>query len=285
LFDSHCHLHDERMAAVRDAALRRARAAGVRGLLLAGVDLGGWQIQAQLAAASGDIEMALAYGVHPQIVEALSDDEIDRQLQILGAALQAGVPALGLPRPQAVGELGLDALTAARRAGLPRQERVFRAQLALARTHDLPLVLHILRTHGEALRILKGDGVPRCGGVVHSYSGSAELVADYVALGLSISFSGAITYPQSRRLQAAARVVPRDRLLIETDAPDQTPWPQRPAANEPAWLGTVCDALAAIRGEDRGFLAQMTEDNARRLFRLRMPLEPEGPTHVDARNN
>lgn len=255
------------MAAVRDAALTRAQAAGLSGVLLAGVDLADWQAQCALSrSAPPGFVVARAYGIHPQVVELFDDEGLAAQLAVLAQTLTGG--HRDLPAPHAVGELGLDALTPARRATLPRQERVFRDQLALARQADLPLVLHILRTHGEALRLLRADGVPRCGGVVHSYSGSAELVPDYLALGLSLSFSGAVTWPQSRRLQAAARCVPSERLLIETDAPDQTPERHRPAANEPAFLPTICASLAVIRGEDPSTLARVTRDNAYRLFRL-----------------
>lgn len=263
MFDSHCHLHDGRMAEVRDGALARARAAGVRGFLLAGVDLEGWRVEAALAMVHP--ELAISYGIHPQMIAVLDDTGLALELAALADSLTG---RSSLPRPHAVGEIGLDGLTDETKAALPRQEQAFRDQLALARAHDLPIVLHILRTHGEALRILKADGVPAAGGVVHSYSGSAELVRDYLSLGLHISFAGAVTYPHSRRQREAARAVPLERLLVETDAPDQTPWTRRPAPNEPAFLGEVLDALAIIREEPRPLLVRATENNARRLFRL-----------------
>lgn len=265
MFDSHCHLHDERMAPCWEDALRRARAAGVRGMLLAGVDLPGWQRQDLLRGQHPDL--AVAFGVHPQVVPLLHGDEgeaaLARQLDAL-AGILAGEGPLG--RPHAVGELGLDALGEAHRGSLDRQEAVFRAQLALARAHDLPVVLHILRAHDRALRVLREGGVPRRGGVVHSYSGPAELVPRYVALGLSLSFAGPIANPEARRTALAARAVPRERLLCETDAPDQTPAARRPAQNEPAFLTDVIAALARCRGEDPAEVAAYTEDNARRLF-------------------
>ena len=278
------------MAAVRRVAVTRAVAAGVSGLLLAGVDVADWQAQvaltAELAASDGPsatLSLARAYGIHPQVIEQYSDAELAQQLETLSRALAGRDPAL--PPPQAVGELGLDALTAERRASLPRQTSIFRAQLALAREHDRPLVLHILRSHGEALRVLRHDGVPRCGGVVHSYSGSAELVRDYLALGLSLSFSGAVTLPQAQRLHSAVRAVPSERLLIETDAPDQTPLTQRPAENEPAFLPAVCAAVAALRGDDPAQLAQITAANARRLFRLPPHAQPTGAQPTGAQPN
>ena len=225
------------MAEVCAAAVERACAAGVRGVLLAGVDAPGWCDAADLKArVEHRIDVALAYGIHPQFLgepfgertEGVQGMTLDDQLDALARAVRgepgrAGEPPL--PRPHAIGELGLHAggEPAVPPERLQQQERVFRAQLALARQLELPLVLHIVRAHVGALRILKSDGVPRAGGVVHSYSGSAEFVRDYVALGLCVSFAGAVTYPEARRVQAAARAVPRERLLVETDAPRSDP--------------------------------------------------------------
>ncbi len=258
MFDSHCHLHDAR---VRDpeAQIARARAAGVRGFLLAGVDPDGWRDEERLAAAHP--EVAIALGVHPQIVAALDDARAEAMVAQLADRLASG------PRPAAVGEIGLDGL-GERKASLERQARAFRAQLALAREADLPVSLHILRAHGHALAILRGDGVPHAGGVVHSYSGDPALVRDYLALGLSLSFAGTVTKPNARRAREAVSLVPRERLLVETDAPDQTPDPHAPAPNEPAFLPAIVEAIAALRAEAPADVARYTDDNARRLFRL-----------------
>lgn len=267
------------MAGVCDAAVERARAAGVSGVLLAGVDAPGWRDAAVLQARLGDrLEMVLAYGVHPEVVGELAapaggTSRLDEQLTALaraarGEPLGDGEPPL--PRPHAIGELGLDGrdLKPASPDRLAPQERAFRAQLALAREVDLPLVLHVVRAHAQALRILKRDGVPQRGGVVHSYSGSAELAADYLRLGLYISFAGPVTYPEARRVHAAVKAVPSERLLVETDAPTQTPWARRPAAGEPAFLPDVLQALALHRGQPWTELAAVTEANARRLFHI-----------------
>jgi TatD DNase family protein len=235
------------------------------------------------------LEVGLSYGVHPQVAGAAPGERpgmaLDEQLAALdraarGEPLTAGEPPL--PRPQAIGELGLHATGKAPPERLQQQERAFRAQLALARQLDLPLVLHVVRTHAEVLRILKSDGVPRAGGVVHSYSGSAELVADYVRLGLHLSFAGPVTYPDAHRVQAAARAVPAARLLVETDAPDQTPWARRPAPCEPAFLPDIVQALAAHRGTTPAELARFTDSNARQLFALPPPVSPDVPGVRDA---
>ncbi len=253
------------MQDVYAAALQRARAAGVRGLLLAGVDAQSWRLESALCAQH--VELAIAYGLHPCSVAQMDDATVQAELAALAKALR-GEPML-LLRPHALGELGLHSGDAQTRASLLRQEQAFRAQLALACQFDLPLVLHIVKAHKEALRILRTEPLPTAGGVVHSYSGSAELVPEYLQLGLHISFSGAVTYPHARRLHAAARAVPLHRLLVETDAPDQTPWLRRPAQNEPAFLADVLAALADLRQEPVDLLARATADNARRLFRIR----------------
>jgi len=269
------------MAAVCDAAVERACAAGVSGVLLAGVDAPGWRDAAVLQARLGDrLDVALAYGIHPEVVCELAEpgqaggaSRLDEQLTALARAARGEPLTAGeapLPLPHAIGELGLDGREPKPAAPdrLVPQERVFRAQLALARELDLPLVLHVVRAHAPALRILQRDGVPRRGGVVHSYSGSAELAADYLRLGLHISFAGPVTYPEARRVHAAAKAVPSERLLVETDAPTQTPWGRRPAACEPAFLPDVLAALALHRGQPWAELAATTETNARRLFRI-----------------
>ena len=262
MFDSHAHLQDVRF----DAPARvweRARAAGVRRVLLAGVDAVDWGRQAALAKLPG---VSLSLGVHPQVVAAMTEAEQDAELARLEAALanrRASVAALG--------EIGMDGV-GERRGSYGAQKALFAAQLRLARKHDLPVILHVLRAHEEALAVLGEVGVPEAGGVVHSYSGSAELVPRYLEHGLHLSFSGSVTWHEGGRAARAAGACPRDRLLVETDAPDQTPRARRPAVNEPAFLHDVVHALAEIRGESDAEIAASTYRNACRLFRL--PEEP-----------
>lgn len=272
MFDAHCHLQDRRIRPCAREVLLRASAAGVWGLLLAGVDPADWVDQQSIAevgrAATQEglcIPLVFhSYGIHPQTIAKLSPPLAGQALSTLSNQL-AGKGPNALRRPAAIGEIGLDGLPA-NRASLPLQEELFRLQLRLAREHDLPVVLHILRTHDRALRILKEEGLPHRGGMVHSYSGSADLVPAYLRLGLLISFAGPITYSNARIALLAARAVPKDFLLAETDAPDQTPENHRPARNEPAFLGTVVDALAHARLEDRQETANLTQANAARLL-------------------
>jgi len=125
-----------------------------------------------------------------------------------------------------------------------------------------------LRADEQCLKVLKEEGVPNAGGLVHSFSGSADFVRQLARYDLHISFCGTLTFPQSRRLREAALAVPEERLLIETDSPDQPPVPYRGSVNRPAYLGAVCDVLAALRGHSTDAMKAITATNTRRVFRL-----------------
>jgi TatD DNase family protein len=257
VFDTHCHLQELDDVT---AAIARARAAGVTTMLLAGVAPVGWGRDDALAVEHAGL--LVSYGVHPQLISTLEDATCDSFLQQLDERLRARASFV-----VAVGEIGLDGQPEHRDA-LDRQERVFRAQLQLARAHGLPVSLHVLRQHPRALAILAEEGVPH-GGVLHSCSASPELVRDYVALGLHVSFSGSITWHRGENKAArAAAEVPRDRLVVETDAPDQTPEPQRPGRNEPAFLVAIVRTIAHLWGVEMAEAARVTDENARRMLNL-----------------
>jgi TatD DNase family protein len=151
-----------------------------------------------------------------------------------------------------------------RGASLERQVAVLEGQLRLARAHRLPVSLHALHALPRLRLVLERDGLP-FGGVLHSYSGSAEQVAPFAALGLHFAFAGPLTWPGARKPALAARAVAPERLLLETDAPDQTPRPHRGRC-EPAQLVEVAAALAAALGRTPAEVGALTTANARRLF-------------------
>ncbi|HEY5923444.1 MAG TPA: TatD family hydrolase, partial [Kofleriaceae bacterium] len=159
-------------------------------------------------------------------------------------------------------ECGLDGGT----ADQALQERLFRAHLRVARALRLPVVIHVLRAHDVAPRILKEERAHEVGGVMHSYSGGEHLVPVYRALDLCFSFAGPVTYPNARRPLAAARAIPATMLLAETDAPDQAPAAHRGGRSEPAYVADVIAGLAAARGVSPREIAELTTANARRLF-------------------
>lgn len=259
MIDAHCHLDSERLGAPVDEVVAEARAAGVSAIVMAGVDPAGWRRQRAIAARHAGVHPV--FGIHPQVVPELGCERLEEAYVALEEMIVR-------ERPVALGELGLDRLSEATKAALPRQIDVFREQLRMARRFELPVVLHLLRADEPALEVLREEGLPAAGGVVHSFSGSAEFARRLLALGLHLSFSGTLTFTQSRRLREAAAIAPRDRVLVETDAPDQSPEPVRGRPNRPAHLGYVVEALARVRGWSVAETAEVTADNARRLFAL-----------------
>jgi TatD DNase family protein len=149
---------------------------------------------------------------------------------------------------------------------MERQVSVLRAHLRLARRFGLPVVVHCLRAHEPLLALLAEEPLP-AGGVLHSFSGSPEQVGAYARYGLHFSFAGPVTYERARKPLAAARAVPPGKLLLETDAPDQTPRPRR-GRNEPAYLAEIAAAVARALGATVDEVDALTTANARALFRL-----------------
>ncbi|HIA03984.1 MAG TPA: TatD family deoxyribonuclease [Myxococcales bacterium] len=256
MIDAHCHLDFPVFDEDRDEIMARAAAAGVRGFIVAGVQQACWARQEALAKRYSNVRVAL--GIHPHVAARMSPQEIETSLMELDRRAEF-----------AMGEMGLDGSRYCPRGSLPQQSEVFRAQLALARTHNLPVILHILAAHGSAYDILKRDGVPEAGGMVHSYSGSAEMVRNYQDLGLYISFSGSITRSTARRALKAVASVDEERLLVESDCPDQRPEGRKGSRNLPEWLTDVVAAVAAVRNTSREQVAETTAVNTCRLFGLK----------------
>lgn len=258
MIDTHCHLDGPGFDADREDVLARARAAGVTDLVVPAVGPDGWAALASWASRTPGVHFGL--GVHPQLLPELDPAGDGRRLADLEAALARG-GAVG------VGECGLDGPSVEAGAPLDRQVAVLRGHLRLARRLGLPVMLHCLRAHDALLALLGEEPLP-AGGVLHSFSGSADQVRAYLRHGLHFSFAGPVTYERARRPLDAARAVPRDRLLLETDAPDQTPRPRR-GRNEPAFLPEIAAAVAAALGAPLDEVDALTTANARALFRLR----------------
>lgn len=266
MFDAHCHLHR-----VPDPwqALFQARAAGVRGFALAGTDPASWEAEAALARHHDDVVFSI--GLHPWWVAEASDEAVDHGLSELARRLEQGWPdPQGGPsvRPWAVGEIGLDRTRRVPPEALPRVERAFRAQLELARAHELPVVLHVVRHAGRALELLEARG-GRWRGLVHNMTGAAQVVRRYQRLGLHLSFGPLLHRADARRAHEALRTTKRSRLLVETDSGGGEP----PEAGEPFALAEVLQTVGQLRDRPTEQLARHTAANGRRLVGL--AVDPE----------
>jgi TatD DNase family protein len=254
LIDSHCHLADPDFDSDRDEVVARAREVGVASMLVVGVmDASGRHRRAlELAAAHG---FDCAVGIHPHEAR-LADEPAYEELADLARAR----------RILAIGEVGLDFHYDLS----PRdvQEEAFRRQIRLAREARLPIVVHTREAEARTVAILREEHADDVGGVVHCFSGSADLARAAIELGMFVSFSGIVTFPRAEALRAIARDVPVDRLLIETDAPYLAPPPHRGRRNEPAFVVEVARTLAAARNVALDGFARTVCDNYARCFRL-----------------
>ena len=240
MIDTHAHLD-----ALEDptAALERARAAGVARVVAIGS--GAASTRATLAIAQDEPGVAVAAGVHPH--QAADGEPLDRLLD---------------DRVVAVGEIGLDFY----RDYAPRDEqrRVFSAQLRLAEQHGKPVIIHSRAADDETAAMLaEFTGTV----VLHCFS-SPGLLPVALERGYYVSFAGNVTYPKAPELRDAARAVPPDRILAETDCPYLSPQPVRGSRNEPAYVVHTLASLAETRGEDAAALARRMDENAAAAFGL-----------------
>lgn len=255
LVDSHCHLDFEAFDEDREAVVARARAAGVSAMVVPALDLG--NLAAVLALAERYDEVFAAVGVHPNSAAEWDDSWLD--------ALRA---ATTHPKVVAIGEIGLDYYWDNSPPAV--QQRAFDQQLGLAAELGLPVVVHNREASADVLAALTRSALAgrENAGVLHSFSGDWPMAEAALALGFYIGFTGPVTFKKADELRQLAGMVPLSRLLIETDAPFLTPHPYRGKRNEPAYVGYVAEAIAAVRGLAPEELANETTANALRLFGL-----------------
>ncbi len=248
MIDSHTHL--DQCEGTPAELVERAVAAGVKKMLTVGTD--GVSCRAALAAAEAFPQVWAAVGRHPNYATGFDDADL-AELKALAAH----------PRCLAIGETGLDFY----RDYAPRadQERAFSAQIELAREVDKPLVIHTRAADDATLDMLakEAQGVSV---VMHCFS-MADRLDECLARGYAISFAGNVTYKSAVDLQGAARRVPAERLLVETDAPYLSPQPVRKYKNEPAFVAHTLAFLEDLRGAARGDLGAVVEGTAARVLR------------------
>jgi TatD DNase family protein len=256
LIDSHCHLDFPDFAAERDAVVERARAAGVGRMVTISTRIDRFAGIVALTDAYDDVFCTV--GQHPMHICEGPEDGLDQLLALAGH-----------PKCVGIGEAGLDY----HYDSAPRDfaGRVFRTHIAAARATGLPLVIHSRDADQDMAAILADEmGKGPFKAILHCFTSSMELAQAGLALGLSISFSGIVTFKNSHALRDIARIVPMDRLLVETDAPFLAPVPHRGQRNEPAFVAATAAVLAEVKGVSAATMAARTSANALRLFD-RMP--------------
>lgn len=286
--DSHCHLepedfrrplpadaptqgwHDERLE-----VLERAQAAGIGRLIVIGSGHGIAEIENAIALAGAHPQLFAAIGVHPHDATIIEDpDAVPAAIGgPRGAELWAHIEhqAEINPRVVAVGETGLDYFY--KNSPPVQQQALLRRFIRLSARLGKPLSLHIRDAHADAQRIVREEGGTPAGGVIHCFTGGPDEARSWLELGFHISFSGIVTFKSAAAIQAAAKLVPADRLLLETDCPYLAPVPLRGQRNEPAHLVHTAAFVARLRCISMPEFAASSCRATERLFRL--PITPE----------
>jgi TatD DNase family protein len=251
LVDTHCHLDFPHFDGDREAAIARAREAGVGRIVVPGTDLASSRRAVELAEAHPEVFAAV--GVHPNSTAGFGTKELKELRELARSQKVVGI-----------GEIGIDLYW--KSAPLEDQRRAFRAQIALAAELDKPVIVHDREAHAEVMTLLR-EARPASGVVLHAFSGDKVMAEAALALGFYLGVDGPLTYKKNEALRAIFAAAPLDRVLIETDAPYLAPQAQRGKRNEPAYVRYVAEKLAEIRGLTVEQIGRATTDNAARLFR------------------
>ena len=257
LFDTHAHLHDPWIGDDLPEVMERAQQAGVERIVTIGCSL--QDSRNALAVAERYDNVWATLGVHPHDAKDWTAD-IESEFRMMAQH----------EKVVAIGEIGLDFY----RNLSPHddQYRAFEAQLALADDLNLPVVIHSRDAHEESYGVLLEWANRRTRefpvGVIHCFSGDADLAHRYQALGFLISFAGPVTYPKNDALREAARSLPLEAIVIETDCPYLSPQPRRGKRNEPANIQHTAQQIADVRGQSTTTIADLSTANALRLFRI-----------------
>jgi len=252
LIDSHCHLNYAGLAERQEEVLANARARGIAGFLNISTRQSEWGEVVGAAERNADVWASI--GVHPHEADAHPD---------LGAAALA--EAAAHPRVIAIGECGLDYYYDKSDRGAQRER--FQAHIEAARATGLPLVVHTREAEADTAEILIREvGKGGVAGVLHCFTGSADLAKTALDLGFYVSISGIVTFKNARDLQEVAKAIPQQRLLVETDSPFLAPVPHRGQTCEPAFVADTAAFLSDLRDEPLDDLAEATTANFFRLF-------------------
>jgi TatD DNase family protein len=255
LFDSHAHVDGPEFDADRDEVLGRARAAGVQRIVVIGAVGDTASAERSVALAERDPDVWATVATHPHDVAQMTDAWWDVHARLATH-----------PRVVAIGETGLDYYY--NHSPKEMQRAAFTRFIELAHRVNKPVVCHIRDAHEEAREILVAGRAMDLGCVIHCFTGTPDDARAYAALGCYVSFSGIVTYKTAQALRDAVPLVPRDRLLIETDCPYLAPIPKRGKRNEPAFITHTAEVVAAAAGLSFEELARQTYENACRVFRL-----------------
>lgn len=256
LFDSHCHLNDDKLYPQASEIIRDAEDHGVMRMICIGYDPKANRRALEIASLHPSVYAAI--GFHPEIAHEIQEDdwaELERNL--------------AHPKVVAIGECGLDYYWD--KTHKPEQLAVFQRQLELAARVNLPIVVHMREATEDTWEMLMNHKPEDLHGVMHCYSGSVESMRRFLDLGMNISLAGPVTFKNAKQPKEVSVEIPDARLMIETDSPYLSPMPFRGKDNRPGYLPAIALQVASLRGISFEDLADLTSRNTAKLFRLPLP--------------
>jgi TatD DNase family protein len=251
IFDSHAHLDSKRFDEDREQLLVDLPALEVTGVVNASVNVE--NAKAVLALCEKTSYLYAAVGIYPHETHLAKMGDLEELEKLANH-----------PKAVAIGEIGLDYYWD--QSPKEVQQKWFIDQLRLAKRLGMPVNIHCRDAHGDMVEILKAEQDGSLKGILHSFSGSLEVMEEYLKLGFYISLPGTVTFKNAKKVKEAAIQVPLDRLLVETDAPYQTPEPFRGKRNDPAKVRFIIQEIARLRGLDPIEIGRITDENARRIY-------------------
>ncbi|NOL50310.1 TatD family hydrolase [Pelistega europaea] len=261
MIDTHCHLDAPEFNLDREQVIAKSVETGVNEIVIPAVAKFNFQTVQRLAWQFDGGYYAL--GIHPMYVHQSQEED----LSLLEAMIKQALASED-PRLVAIGEIGLDFFVPEIKEGVPRQRQEFfyREQLKLAQRYDLPVLLHVRRSQDMVLKYLRQVNV--VGGIAHAFNGSEQQAQYFMDLGFCLGFGGAMTFSRALQIRRLAAQVPLQYIVLETDAPDIPPaWlTGNDKRNSPSYLPRIAEELAKIRGVSLEEVAQVTNQNARRVM-------------------
>jgi TatD DNase family protein len=254
LFDTHAHYDDERFEEDRYEIINNAHKEGVSYIINAAADFK--SIASSISLSQEFDFVYAAVGIHPHSAGETDENTIEIIKE-----------SAGNPKVVAIGEIGLDYYY----DNSPReiQKIWFSKQITLARSLNLPIIVHDRDAHEDVMNIIKSDHAEETGGVMHCFSGSVEMARELLNLNFYISIGGPVTFKNAKKVIEVVKYVPLDRLLIETDCPYLTPEPYRGKRNYSGYVRLVAEKIAEIKGVSFEEIAEVTLQNAKMLFKIK----------------
>jgi len=252
MIDTHCHIDIDVFSDTFEDVLYKARSVGISAMVVPGVDRAGWD--RLLFLCQNYSELFSAPGLHPLYIANHRPTHI---IELEALAQKSEISAIG--------EIGLDYFVES--VDLTAQQHLFEQQLNIAKTTQLPILLHVRKAHDQVLATLRRKHFPY-GGIVHAFSGSYQQAMQYIKRGFCIGVGGTITYSRATRVRKIVKELPSESLVLETDAPDIPPAGHHGKCNLPEYLPEIVESLAALRGETEETVKTYTSSNAKRVLGL-----------------